>query len=280
MQRCGAKSWYLGVAAVWLCSPWLVSPTSLHAEEPFSTEGFKSLFDGKTLSGWHKNPEKIGHGTGGQWTVEDGVITGRQDPPGSGNGGILLTDEKFEDFELVLEMKPDWGVCSGLFLRSNDRGECFQVMVDYHDAGSVGHIYGEGIGGFSNRPFDIFGEYEGGEPTGKLLKVVGRSNDAVVPKAYSITPEAWSKAWKVGEWNQMHVRIMGSPPQITTWLNGEKVTEFDGKSFDGLRYDAKDIAKKLGTSGSIAVQVHGGNGWPKDAACRWRNIKIKPLAAK
>ena len=73
-----------------------------------------NLFDGKSLAGWHKNPERIGHGTGGHWQVEDGAITGEQDPPGSGNGGVLLTDEKFGDFELLIDMKPDWGVCSGL----------------------------------------------------------------------------------------------------------------------------------------------------------------------
>src|SRR5690242_17353271 len=81
-------------------------------------QGWVVLFDGKTLDGWHKNPEKIGHGTGGHWAVEDGAITGEQDPPGSGNGGILLTDRTFGDFELSIDMKPDWGVCSGLFIRS------------------------------------------------------------------------------------------------------------------------------------------------------------------
>ena len=34
------------------------------------------LFDGKTLDGWHKNPQRIGHGTGGHWFVEDGAIVG------------------------------------------------------------------------------------------------------------------------------------------------------------------------------------------------------------
>ena len=58
--------------------------------------GFRWIFNGKNLDGWHKNREKIGHGTGGQWTVENGAITGRQDPPGSGNGGILLTDEQWK----------------------------------------------------------------------------------------------------------------------------------------------------------------------------------------
>ncbi|MBC7854801.1 MAG: DUF1080 domain-containing protein, partial [Pirellulaceae bacterium] len=69
-------------------------------------EDWITLFDGKTLKGWHKNPEKIGHGTGGIWQVEEGAIAGEQDPPGSGNGGILLTDRKFGDFELLIDMKP------------------------------------------------------------------------------------------------------------------------------------------------------------------------------
>jgi len=119
-----------------------------------------SLFDGKTLNGWHKNPDKIGHGTGGSWRVEDGAISGEQDPPGSGNGGILLTDQKFGDFELLVDMKPDWGVCSGLFVRSNDMGKCFQMMVDYHDDGNVGALYGEGTTGFNTRTFDINGQYD------------------------------------------------------------------------------------------------------------------------
>ena len=36
-------------------------------------EGFTSLFDGQTLKGWHKNPQRIGHGTGGVWQVEDNM---------------------------------------------------------------------------------------------------------------------------------------------------------------------------------------------------------------
>src|SRR6476661_8661144 len=90
-------------------------------------DGWTELFDGKSLKGWHKNPERIGHGTGGNWQVEDGAIAGEQDPPGSGNGGVLLTDRKFGDFELLIDLKPDWGICSGLFVRANDRGQGLQM---------------------------------------------------------------------------------------------------------------------------------------------------------
>src|SRR6188508_2545770 len=88
----------------------LLAPSS--ATPAAAEEGWIELFDGKTLNGWHKNPQKIGHGTGGQWTVEDGAIVGQQDPPGSGNGGILLTDRKFKNFEVMIDLKPDWGICS------------------------------------------------------------------------------------------------------------------------------------------------------------------------
>ncbi len=237
--------------------------------------GYTSLFDGRTLKGWHKNPQKIGHGTGGSWTVEDGAITGEQDPPGSGNGGILLTDKKFGDFELLIDMKPDWGVCSGLFLRGNDRGQCIQMMVDYHDRGNVGHIYGEGTGGFNTRPFDVFGVYGKNK---ELLKITTKPVPDAPKNQFTATGDAWVKAWKVGDWNTAKVRVVGNPAVVTTWINGVKVNEFNGNTFEQARYDKKKVAGLLGPKGSVAVQVHGGKGWPKGAKCRWRNIKIKVLA--
>lgn len=239
---------------------------------------WRDLFDGKTLKGWHKNPDRIGHGTGGTWQVEDGVITGEQDPPGSGNGGILLTDEKFGDFELMIDIKPDWGVCSGLFLRSNDKGQCLQMMVDYHDAGNVGHIYGEGTGGFNTRCFDINGKYSDDK------KLIGMTTDKhktakEVGLISTCTPEAWLKAWKVDDWNTARVLCVGEYPTITTWINGIKVCEFDGEDSSNEGYQAKkeEVRKTLGRSGSIAVQVHGGKGWPTGAKCRWKNIKIRTV---
>jgi len=202
------------------------------------------------------------------------VITGEQDPPGSGNGGILLTDKKYGNFELLIDMKPDWGVCSGLFIRGNNKGQCFQMMVDYHDNGNVGHIYGEGTGGFNSRPFDIFGTYNGKkELTGITTKPVAKLPENV----YTVSGAAWAKAWKINDWNTAKVRVVGNPPKITTWINGIKINEFHGETFSGERYDKKKVAQQLGSEGRIAVQVHGGKGWPKGAKCRWKNIKVKVL---
>ena len=134
-------------------------PSRRSAAQAADADGWHELFDGKTLTGWHKNPKKIGHGTGGQWTVEtDGVLAGEQDPPGSGNGGILLTDHKFGDFELSLELKPTWGVDSGVFLRCTDGGQCIQMMVDYYDDGNIGHLYGEATGAWNTKTFSLKGE--------------------------------------------------------------------------------------------------------------------------
>ena len=238
-------------------------------------EGFISLFDGKTLKGWHKNPKRVGHGTGGRWTVEDGAIAGEQDPPGSGNGGIMLTDRKFGDFELLIDIKPDWGVCSGLFLRSTDRGNCFQMMVDYHNSGNVGHLYGEGTGGFNTRSFSVDGKLKDGRVVGFTAKP--NKEYEKFPATYTCKAEEWIRAWKIDGWNTARVVCKGKYPTITTWINGVKISSFDGEKFSHPRYNKEKIAQTLGAEGSIAVQVHGGRGWPKGAKCRWKNIKIKPL---
>ena len=240
-------------------------------------KGLQVLFDGKTLNGWHKNPTRIGHGTGGQWRVEDGAIIGQQDPPGSGNGGILLTDEKFGDMELVIDMKPDWGVCSGLFVRGTDQGQCFQMMVDYHDAGNIGHLYGEGTTGFNTKTFSINGKYDNDK------NLVGITTDRHrtakdVGLLHTCTPEEWVEAWKINDWNTAKVRVVGKYPRITTWINGLKVCDFDGATADTKAYDREAIDKILGETGSIAVQVHGGAGWPNGAKCRWKNIMVRSLS--
>src|SRR5256885_9303364 len=115
-----------------------------------SDDGLVSIFDGKTLKGWHVSA-KTGHSrasrnqSGGKWIAEKGVMVGSQDIPG--NGGIIITDEQFGDFEVELEMNNDFGPDSGLFLRSTEDGKAWQAMIDYHANGNLMGVYGEGIGG-------------------------------------------------------------------------------------------------------------------------------------
>lgn len=219
---------------------------------------WESLFDGKTSRAGARTRRRSGMGPGESGRLKRESSPGNRVLPGSGNGGILLTDRKFKNFEVQIDLKPDWGICSGFFVRSNDKGQCIQMMVDYHDAGNVGHIYGEGTGGFNNRPYEIFGKYD---DKMNLLALEAKPNGVKVPEAFSITPEEWVKTWKINDWNTAKVRVVGSPPVITTWINGTKVSEFNGKTYDGPQYDKAKVSE-ITAEGSIAVQVHGGKSWP------------------
>jgi hypothetical protein len=272
MHRAASGLFVVVTSAVGLTAPYWTFAQSKTGGGGDLQPGFRWVFDGGAsgLKGWHKNPAKIGHGTGGRWTVEDGAISGEQDPPGSGNGGIMLTDEKFGDFEVIFETKPDWGVCSGFFLRSNDKGQCYQIMIDYHDAGNIGEIYREGLDGATNRTFQIDGEYADADK--KVLKSITASPAPKNPKGAGGEPlivlADWPKLWRMNDWNTVRARVEGNPPTITTWLNGQLVTKYTS--------DQK-FSDALGDRGSLAVQVHGGKGWPSGAKVRFRRIQVKDL---
>src|SRR5512145_1425311 len=111
---------------------------------PKIPEGFTPIFNGKDLTGWHVSKTNH-HGTTPDYKVVHGVIVGTQNP--RGKGGILLTDKKYKNFEVYMEIKPDWGCDSGLFLRSSEAGEAYQVTLDYLPGGTMGGIYGERLTG-------------------------------------------------------------------------------------------------------------------------------------
>jgi hypothetical protein len=280
-NRMNRRTFLRGVVGTGLAAGLLRTTAFAGAEAAADEQGFVPIFDGKTLSGWHTNPQKIFHGTGGKWQVEDGAITGEQDPPG--NGGMLMTDQEFGDFELLLELKPDWGIYSGVFLRTNPKGVCFQVYVDYHDHGNVGWISTETTSGEKRmiiRPFNFFGKLD---DRGALTSLTTKPDERPVAwkpdyLLYSATAEQWLKAWKIGDWNTLRVRCVGEYPRITTWINNTKLAEFDGSTCPQPDYHKDAIRKQLGTKGPIALQVHGGKQmWTSGAKCRWRNIRIKTL---
>jgi hypothetical protein len=75
---------------------------------------FRSLFNGKDLSGWKGNP-KI-------WTVKDGAITGQTTPQNriSENNFLIWTGGDVTDFELRLKFRIENGN-SGIYFRSEER---------------------------------------------------------------------------------------------------------------------------------------------------------------
>src|SRR5687768_16939264 len=84
--------------------------------EKLDDSGFVSIFDGKTMKGWHVSSQTghsraSGNKSGGRWVVEEDAIVGSQDIPG--NGGIIITDKQYGDFEVIVEMRNDYGPDSG-----------------------------------------------------------------------------------------------------------------------------------------------------------------------
>ena len=137
----------------------------------------------------------------------------------------MSTKKYYDDFELTLEFKQEANGNSGVFIRSTVEGtkvSGWQVEVapPGSDTGGIYESYGRGW----------------------LIKP-SKEKD---------------KALKMGEWNQMKIRVVGD--QIDTWLNGTSMVSL------------KD--EKIGEGkGSIALQIHDGGG----IKVRWRNLKIKTL---
>ena len=165
----------------------LAKPVSHRFELEHAETAFKPLFKGTDLKGWHVSQTNH-HGQTQGWTVENGAITGTQDKPG--HGGILLTDKTYRNFEIQLEVNPDFGCDGGLFLRASEKGEAYQILLDFLDGGIIGGVHGEKIEGVK-----IF-----------------------VPN--------WQDWFKRDEWNHLRARIEGDVPHIQTWLNGVKITDW------------------------------------------------------
>lgn len=186
-----------------LCALALAGGTLQGADNALSEEqkaqGWKNLFDGKTLQGWSV---KSGTAT---YKVDDGSILGTT-TPGSPNT-FLITDEKFRDFELTFEVKLENNeLNSGVQIRSKLKGEQHggrvygpQVEIQ-RSPGQSGFIYGEAAGGWQSP-----------EPKSKDPKVNRHDH------------------FKNGQWNQYRVMAVGR--KIQTWINGQPIAD--------LTYDEK-----------------------------------------
>lgn len=87
------------------------SPDMLSAQE--KQDGFVSLFDGKSLTGW----QTIGLGAEvGSWIARDGVLT---HTPGD---SWIATTASYTDFVVRLEYRTGDGTDSGIFMRSAPKG--------------------------------------------------------------------------------------------------------------------------------------------------------------
>jgi hypothetical protein len=207
---------------------------------PQIPEGFVPLFNGRDLTGWHVS-QTARHGRTPEFRAVHGVLVGTQRP--YGQGGMLLTDKKYRNFELTLEAKPDWGCDSGIFFRATETGAAYQITMDYlgNGNGNLGRLIGEGG-----------------------ISLGGRGGGA------QGTPSAASQAWKREDWNLVRVRVEGVAPKVTVWINNQLVSE---------QQESENHAPGGMVEGPIALQVHGGTDrWAPGGFWRWRNIGIRELA--
>ena len=278
---------------------------------PAPPEGFRSLFDGRTLAGWHALPraqaakqEKTGAATDpnspfakalrsrGRWTVQDGILVGEQDPPASGLGGYLVSDDAFGDFELLIDAKPDWAVDTGVLVRTTPPGNVgIQVLIDHRRSGGIGGFYGNGLAGFHAMPYQFSAIMDkDGRPIGLQQEdptTTIESGSAAKRRllSYAAPAEEFLKAWKFGDWNTFKIRSVGELPRLTTWINGTKICEVDTATITWPKFDAQEMLAQIGRRGHLSLEVHsngpndllGKDRWAPGAVCRWRNIFIREL---
>src|SRR5215470_3945876 len=106
-------------------------------------QGWRSLTDGKTLTGWTTVGDV-------RWTVVDGAFSANPSTQSKEPlQGFLRTTETFGDFDLTAEFWADHNANSGLFIRcgtparAGSLGTCYEINVsDDHAVSPTGSIVG------------------------------------------------------------------------------------------------------------------------------------------
>ncbi len=201
-------------------------------------EGWKLLFDGKTMDNWKMfNGGKV---TG--WKVVDGVMN--NSGGGSDHGGDIITKDQFTNFILTLEWKINPESNSGVF---------------YHVQ--------EGV---TDRIYQTGPEYQLLDDKGWPTKL---HDDQYSGANYAMQAPVGAKVKPLDQWNSTKIVVDGT--HVEHWLNGVKVVEYELWSDDWkARKEAgkwKDVPHYgMAKTGHIGLQDHGG-------LTQFRNIKIKEL---
>lgn len=204
-----------------------------------STDGLTTLFDGKTLIGWHPYQGKNPH----SWEAQNGLL---HCVGGAGNSDLhtdLVTNDSFQNFDLSLDWKIAPKGNSGiLYLVQETAPASYQTGPEYQVIDDA------------NFPEKL----EDWQKTGAN---------------YAMNAAPTAKPKPAGEWN--HTRIVVANGHVEHWLNGDKIVEYELWSND---WNARKAAGKwkdtpgygIAKTGHIALQDHGSEAWFKD-------IKIKQL---
>ena len=202
---------------------------------------FKSLFNGKDLTGWAGDPEL--------WSVEDGCITGKTKGPDhlKYNKFLILEDTEVSDFEFRCEFRLEGKNNSGVQYRSRhdkDRGDWVVVgyQADIHaNPQYTGMLYDEkGRGILCRRGEKVVIGEDGKKKLSKL--------DVAVEKV------------DLTEWHELAIVARGN--HVQHLLDGEVVADIT---------DNQESEREL--KGIIALQVHRG---PAMTA-QFRNLRLREL---
>jgi hypothetical protein len=89
------------------------------AESSKDADGWRSLFNGKDLTGWQNAGGKE---PGAGWVVEDGTLVRQR------SAGDIWTQERFGDFVLDVEFKTEGN--SGIFIRTDNPRDNVQTGIE------------------------------------------------------------------------------------------------------------------------------------------------------
>lgn len=137
------------------------------------SNGFVSIFDGKTFKGWWQNCLSTHSGgdrsNGAIWRV-DTVRHAIYAMSRNGVGGLLSTHKRYAHYELLFEWWPQYGNDGGVFNRysitSSTNVAANQMVLDYLGASGILSYYSEAgyPGGRNGRPWSYTSENAGQIP--------------------------------------------------------------------------------------------------------------------
>ena len=205
-------------------------------------EGFKALFDGKSLDGWTQ------HGGAAKYRVENGEIVGMTVP--NTQNTFLCTKKEYGDFIFEVEWKVDPKLNSGIQIRS----QVFDKPTEIDVEGKKKTIPTDRVHGYQ---VEIDPDVDRGRLfSGSIYDEARRGRFL----ADTTNNEAARKAFKPNDWNTFRVECRGD--MIKTWINGVPAVELN----DGMT-----------PKGLIALQVHQVRDRAEPLEVRWRNIRIREL---
>ena len=229
---------------------------AVFAVAPGPSSGWKSLFNGKDLTGWDGDPRL--------WSVKDGVIHGETTPekPARGNTFLIWRGGKLKDFELRLKFRIRNGN-SGVQYRSKEVDKWvvsgYQAEVE-NKPGKVGFLYHEkGRGWLVNvGDFMVIDEKGKKEVVGKVSNV-----DELVKAGY----------YKDKDWNEYRIVAQGN--HMVHYLNGYQTMELIDNDRVTNPNDPQD-RKGAAREGLLALQIHQG----PPMVVQFKDIRIKNLEPK